>query len=67
MTRQIDETGNTYDRLTVVKQAKATGSGTLWLCRCACGRRLKRLGYILRQKHSQGQAQACPRCLKEKK
>jgi len=34
----IDETGNTYGRLTVVERAnREDQSGAYWLCKCECG------------------------------
>jgi hypothetical protein len=50
MTRRIDETGNVYGRLTVLRQTPARGhrSSAWWLCRCVCGRETVARGDRLR-------------------
>jgi hypothetical protein len=45
MSRRIDELGNRYGRLTVIKDL---GSG-YWLCKCKCGGTTKTRGYSLRK------------------
>jgi|GEM_PF-4947761 len=42
MPKAIDETGNRYGKLTVIKRAHPKGhrSGAYWLCECVCGGRV---------------------------
>jgi hypothetical protein len=52
----IDETGNRYGRLTVVKNTGELKHGRLlWLCKCACGSEKKIAGKNLRN----GDAKSC--------
>ena len=46
----IDETGNKYGRLTVVKRfyTEKKHRGAEWLCRCVCGNEIIARGYDLR-------------------
>ena len=47
----IDETGNRYDMLVVLKKVKYRGrrwKGWHWLCQCDCGRRIVVIGHQLR-------------------
>lgn len=50
MPKPIDETGNRYGMLTVVKRVYPKGhrSGAYWLCECDCGGRTVVLGGNLR-------------------
>lgn len=51
----IDETGNRYGRLTVVKRVPDTDrvnrKRTLWLCKCDCGKEIIARGWDLRKGH----------------
>ena len=53
----IDETGNQYGRLTVIKSAGTKGKdrGIRWLCQCECGNIVEVSGRDLRQ----GKTQSC--------
>lgn len=45
----IDETGNKYERLTVIKEAgRDKHNNAMWLCRCTCGREVVVRGVDLR-------------------
>lgn len=48
-----DETGNTYNYLTVIKPLKETNSDgkKYFLCQCVCGREIKVIGKELRNGH----------------
>lgn len=50
--KKIDETGNIYDRLTVLAEAPKRGKETraFWLCKCICGNEVAVLGRNLRRK-----------------
>ena len=50
MPKAIDETGNRYGKLTVIKRVHPNGhhSGAYWLCECDCGGRIVALGGNLR-------------------
>lgn len=58
MSRFIDETGNVYGQLTVLKRAKNVNGRTRWLCRCTCGAELTVSGQALRD----GAATRCRTC-----
>ncbi len=45
----IDETGNKYGRLLVIKEAKRNVRGAFWLCRCNCGNETVVVGGSLRR------------------
>lgn len=49
----IDETGNTYGKLTVlyksINSKKYKQSGAIWVCRCECGNVIERRGSFLRR------------------
>lgn len=53
----VDETGNQYGRLTVIKSVGAKGKdrGIHWLCQCECGKMTEVAGRDLRQ----GKIQSC--------
>ena len=54
MTKKIDETGNVYGRLKVLKQAdKHTKGQAFWECECSCGTLTTVLGTDLRKGHTQ--------------
>jgi hypothetical protein len=56
----IDEAGNSYGRLKVIKRARNTKCGqTQWLCRCECGQQTIVRGALLRT----GKTKSCG-CLK---
>jgi len=45
----VDETGNTYGRLTVLRQSDTVKpGGRLWICQCICGKRKEVNGRKLR-------------------
>lgn len=49
MSKEIDELGKTYGRLTVVERVpSAAGRGAVWRARCKCGRERAVLGTLLR-------------------
>jgi len=48
MGKLIDETGNTYGRLTVVGRADNKGTRAKWLCECSCGNTKEVTGKMLR-------------------
>jgi hypothetical protein len=49
MVKEIDELGNTYHRLTVIKRVGPTSYGEIqWLCECICGKTATILGTRLR-------------------
>jgi hypothetical protein len=50
MPRRVDETGNKYGKLTVLRlgEYKPTGAA-FWICRCDCGREVNIPGYSLRR------------------
>lgn len=53
MPKLIDETGNQYSRLMVVRRAKnARWGGVRWLCRCECGNETIVSGKCLRSGHT---------------
>jgi hypothetical protein len=49
----IDETGNIYGRLTVVRSANKLNKDKrlLWLCKCSCGAEKEVVGRFLRKGH----------------
>ena len=49
--QRIDETGNVYGKVTVLRLAESKGQGTEWLCRCKCGRAFETTGHGLRRGH----------------
>lgn len=52
----IDEVGNKYGKLTVVRKAKSfDGEGARWLCKCVCGNEIIVLGKSLRS----GNTESC--------
>lgn len=46
--RVIDETGDRYGRLLVVKRVPSDGRGAMWLCQCSCGNETVVYGISLR-------------------
>lgn len=59
--KTIDETGNRYGRLTVVRRAESTRGGEArWLCRCECGGEKIARGTKLRR----GETRSCG-CLEQ--
>jgi len=61
MSNLIDETGNVYNRLTVIERVGNTNHGQAqWLCRCECGNEMIAKGTLLRR----GVVQSCG-CLKK--
>jgi hypothetical protein len=51
--RRVDESGNTYDRLTVISMAGRSNDGqVVWLCQCSCGKTTAVRGRDLRQGHT---------------
>lgn len=44
----IDETGNRYGRLTVIRKGSPTRSGSKWVCQCDCGNWVEVAGSSLR-------------------
>jgi len=48
----IDETGNTYGRLTVLGRADNEGTRAKWLCECECGNHTSVTGKQLRTGHT---------------
>lgn len=53
MNRLIDETGNRYNRLTVMKRAGSNKGGkATWLCQCNCGSQVIVSGVYLRSGHT---------------
>ena len=52
MGRAIDEIGNTYGYLTVIKRAENKDGRANWLCRCKCGKEVEVLGKSLRTGHT---------------
>lgn len=48
MSRGINEAGNIYSRLTVIKEAGRDRGRILWSCKCKCGKKCKVLGVRLR-------------------
>ena len=65
MGRVVDETGNRYGRLTVVRrdQENAYHKGANWICRCDCGGERVASGIALRQ----GMAKSCGCIAREKR
>lgn len=57
-----DETGNKYNRLTVVKRVENLGDDTAYLCKCDCGNEVIIRGYPLRK----GLAKSCG-CLQKER
>lgn len=49
--KAIDETGNRYGRLTVIRSAGSHKGYALWLCRCSCGAETIARGSDLRSGH----------------
>ena len=45
----IDETGNTYTRLTVVEKSEQSQDGAMWICKCECGNEVIVKGANLRR------------------
>lgn len=59
--KKIDETGNRYGMLTVLRYMPGyTGNGAYWLCRCDCGTEVAVLGIKLRY----GMVRSCG-CLRD--
>lgn len=58
--RLIDETGNVYGRLTVLRYAGKRRNMSVWECRCVCGEVCTVIGALLRS----GQTQSCG-CLRD--
>jgi len=54
MSQFIDETGNRYGKLVVIKRAKAQ-NGVYWQCRCDCGKNTVVSGQALRN----GRSRSC--------
>ena len=53
MARCIDETGNTYGRLTVIERINNDHYGfAQWLCECECGETVEVRGIALRKGHT---------------
>jgi len=53
MSRFIDETGNRYGKLVVIKRAKVQDDTRIyWRCRCDCGKKTVTQGIDLRRGHS---------------
>lgn len=53
MPKILELTGQTFGRLTVLKRAEPDGrAGSLWLCRCSCGKEFVTRAGSLRQGHS---------------
>jgi len=52
MAKMIDETGNRYGKLAVVRQAESKRGRATWLCRCDCGNEKTALGVDLRRGHT---------------
>ena len=53
MASLIDETGNTYHRLTAISRSENDRQGQAhWLCRCVCGKELTIAGRTLRSGHT---------------
>ena len=52
MGKLANETGKTYNRLTVVSRAENKGARAAWLCRCECGNKLVVDGKKLRTGHT---------------
>ena len=44
----IDETGNRYGRLTVLRRYGSDAKGIIWLCHCDCGKDIAVHGTLLR-------------------
>lgn len=55
MPKLIDETGNCYGRLTVLKQASRKRKSAMWLCSCTCGNQHTVAGESLRM----GRTRSC--------
>lgn len=45
----IDETGNRYGRLTVIRRGGTSAQGTKWVCKCDCGNYAEVRGAALRR------------------
>lgn len=61
MSRKIDETGNHYGKLTVIKRTENNKRGAaLWFCKCNCGGNIITTGITLRI----GKCQSCG-CLRK--
>lgn len=61
MSKLIDELGNRYDKLLVVKRTKNHNTKAMWLCKCDCGGEVVTLGHSLRS----GSTKSCG-CLRMK-
>ena len=48
----IDETGNTYTRLTVIEKSEQSQDGAMWVCECECGNEVIVKGSNLRRGNS---------------
>lgn len=53
MGKLIDETGNRYGKLTVIKRAPNKGTAACWVCQCDCGNIVIIRGRDLRNQHTQ--------------
>lgn len=51
-TRAIDETGNRYGMLEVIRKTDSKNKDASWLCRCDCGQYKVVIGYNLRSGHT---------------
>jgi len=52
MGKFIDEVGNHYGRLTVIKRAESKSGAARWLCKCDCGNETLIFGSNLRKGHT---------------
>lgn len=59
MGRLIDETGNRYGKLTVIKRASNKGTKACWVCQCDCGNTVIVAGQDLRYKKKHTHTQSC--------
>ena len=62
VSKLIDETGNVFGLLTVlrrVKNRRSQGEGWIWECRCACGNVVTRYGGQLRTSVKRGSSSNC--------
>ena len=59
MGKLIDETGNRYGKLTVIKRAPNKGTSACWICQCDCGNIITVRGQDLRYKKKHIQTQSC--------
>jgi len=58
MSQPIDETGNRYGKLLVIKKAKVQNGAYYWQCRCDCGKKIVVIGNALRS----GNSRSCGCC-----